>query len=82
MDVDYNEIYTLTENKQTGFITKVPQLEPGETIHFHYLAALNDRKPSIDYPHEEDYSSWFAVDLGKDFLHKHIENNFIGFAFE
>lgn len=46
---------SITEMKQNGFITKIPNLNKGEKIHIQYLTAY-DRKD------EQKVNTWLAVD--------------------
>ena len=57
--------YSFTNYLDRGFETSVPELQTGEEIYFHYLAATNRRKKSKDYPTEDDISTNFAVDYSK-----------------
>ena len=56
-----------------GFETWVPELKENERIYFHYLAASNSRKKSLDYPGEDDGSTWYAVDQPKKNLMKWLQ---------
>jgi hypothetical protein len=67
--MDFN---SFTEPIECGFRTKVPTLNKGEVIYFHFLAATNSRKQSKEYPDEEDISTWFAVDIHKCLLDKFL----------
>lgn len=46
---------SITEMKQNGFVTKIPNLNKGEKIHIHYLTAY-DKKD------EQKVNTWLAVD--------------------
>jgi hypothetical protein len=54
---------SITEVKQNGFITKIPELDLGEKIHIQYLSAY-DKKD------EEKINTWLAVDETK----RNLEN--------
>lgn len=56
---------SFTNYTDFGFETIVPELMKDESIYFHYLAAVNSRKKSKDYPDEDDISTHFAVDFSK-----------------
>lgn len=59
---------SFTEYIDFGFKTTIPELYEGEKIYFHFLVATNPIKQSIQYPNEEDVSTWYAVDQSKEFL--------------
>jgi hypothetical protein len=54
---------SITEIKQNGFLTKIPELDLGEKIHIQYLCAY-DKKD------EEKVNTWLAVDETK----RNLEN--------
>jgi hypothetical protein len=54
-----------TNYSKFGFDTQVPDLLENEKVYFHFLCAFNSRKKSIDYPGEDDISTWYAVDQPK-----------------
>lgn len=53
----------ITEMKPNGFVTSIPELNSGEKIHIHYLAAYDKRD-------EQKVNTWLAVDE----LKKNLEN--------
>lgn len=62
---------SITEYRNNGFITKIPDLNKGEKIYIHYLTAYNTK-------FEDNVSTWLAVDNSKENLEKWIginENN-------
>ena len=54
---------SITEMKQNGFVTKIPDLNKGEKIHIQYLTAY-DKKD------EQKVNTWLAVDEFKRKLEK------------
>lgn len=68
-----NPPYTMTEYIDFGFKTPIPELRNTERIYFHFLVATNKIKPDIQYPNQQDCSTWFAVDQSKKFLDKYLE---------
>ena len=54
---------SITEMKQNGFVTKIPDLNKGEKIHIQYLVAYDKKE-------EKKVNTWLAVDEFK----RNIEN--------
>ncbi|PJZ64031.1 hypothetical protein CH371_20285 [Leptospira wolffii] len=71
-DYSGNEKYTFTDLIEYGFSTQIPHLNSSEKIYFHYIYADDLIRPSKDYPNEEDYSTWVAVDFPKKYLETKI----------
>jgi hypothetical protein len=60
-----NSEFSFTNYLDFGLETKLPELNSGEKIYFHYLVATNKKQKSKDYPNEDDISTNFAVDFPK-----------------
>lgn len=66
--VDQPSYLSFTEYIDFGFKTTIPELNKGEKIYFHFIVAVNPIKQSIQYPNEQDVSTWYAVEQSKKFL--------------
>ncbi len=75
---DYPYSFSFTEYLDFGFKTLIPELYTGEQIYFHYLSAINSIKPSVQYPEEQDVSTWYAVEQTKKFLEKELKIRYFG----
>ena len=75
---DYPYSLSFTEYLDFGFKTVIPELYTGEQIYFHYLSAINSIKPSLQYPDEQDVSTWYAVEQTKKFLEKELKIKYFG----
>ncbi|MDR2228418.1 MAG: hypothetical protein LBE39_03015 [Flavobacteriaceae bacterium] len=62
-NVDFHQ--SITEMKQNGFVTKIPELNKGEKLHIHYLTAYDKRD-------EKKVNTWLAVDESKRNLENQI----------
>jgi hypothetical protein len=60
-----NSEFSFTSYLDFGLETKLPELNRGEKIYFHYLVATNKKQKSKDYPDEDDISTNLAVDFPK-----------------
>ncbi|PUB32740.1 hypothetical protein C8J95_104141 [Elizabethkingia sp. YR214] len=54
---------SMTEMKQNGFVTKIPELNKGEKLHIQYLTAYDKRD-------KEKVNTWLGVDESK----RNLEN--------
>lgn len=53
-----------------GLKTQIPALLENEQFYLHYVWAESQQRNSVDYPEEQDISTWCAVDQPKEALEK------------
>jgi hypothetical protein len=69
-----NDGLVITDIKDNGLVTTVPELLVHEQFYLHYILAESARKKSIEYPDEWDVSTWYAVDQSRKSLEEAWNN--------
>lgn len=67
-----NKEGSFTNYTPFGFNTKIPILEVGEKIYFHFIVSISPIRQSTEYPEERDISTWNIVNKSKKFLDRKL----------